>query len=29
VNETLVRDHALSDGDQIRIGSTTMRFEAS
>lgn len=29
VNETLVREHALTDGDQIRIGATTLRFEAS
>ncbi|MCU1459078.1 MAG: hypothetical protein JWL73_3170 [Actinomycetia bacterium] len=29
VNEALVREQPLKDGDQIRVGSTVLRFEAS
>lgn len=29
VNGTPVREHVLKDGDEIRIGSTSLRFEQS
>jgi pSer/pThr/pTyr-binding forkhead associated (FHA) protein len=29
VNGTPIREHPLSDGDEIRLGSTVLHFEAS
>jgi pSer/pThr/pTyr-binding forkhead associated (FHA) protein len=29
VNGSPVKEHALVDGDEIRLGNTVMRFEAS
>jgi len=29
VNGATVREHVLQDGDELRIGSTTLRFEES
>jgi pSer/pThr/pTyr-binding forkhead associated (FHA) protein len=29
VNGAAVREHVLQDGDEVRIGSTTLRFEES
>ena len=29
VNGTAIREHPLADGDEIRLGNTVLRFEAS
>jgi len=29
VNGTAIREHPLTDGDEVRLGNTVLRFEAS